>query len=107
MSAGILDRRITILRRTLTRNDHGEQVATYAELASAWGQKLDVTGREFFSAQRELAEGTARFRIRYRTDITLGLTDRLSVGGVEYDIVQIAEVGRQQWTDIVAVARKS
>jgi SPP1 family predicted phage head-tail adaptor len=105
MGAGSLDRRVTILRRTLTRNDYGEQVESFATLATVWAQKMDVTGREFVSAQRTLAEGTTRFRLRYRSDLLH--TDRLSHNSVVYDIQQISEFGRQEWTDVVAVARKS
>jgi SPP1 family predicted phage head-tail adaptor len=72
---------------------------------TVWAQKLDVTGREFFNAQRPLAEGTTRFRMRYRSDLLH--TDRLSHNSVTYDITQIAEIGRQDWTDVVAVARRS
>lgn len=103
MRAGALDRRVTILRRTLTRNAYGEQVETFTSLGDVWAQKLDVTGRELFSARNTLAENTTRFRIRYRSDLVL--TDRLGYGGDEYDILQIAEVGRQDALDIVATAR--
>lgn len=103
MQPGRMDRRITLLQRSLARNSAGEQVATYTELATVWGQRLDVTGREFFTSQTTIAEGSARFRIRYRSDLTT--VDRLSEGGLTYDIQQIAELGRQDGLELVAVAR--
>lgn len=103
MRAGSLDRRVTILRREVSRNAHGEQVEEYEVLETVWAQKLDATGRELFTSQTTIAEGTARFRLRYRSDMLA--TDRLSYDGREYDIVQIAELGRREGTEIVAVAR--
>lgn len=103
MKPGTLDRRVTILRRALTRNEHGEQVETYSELTTVWAQRLDVTAREAFTAQTTIAEGTAKFRMRYRSDLIY--TDRLSCESKEYDIVQIAELGRREATEIVGVAR--
>jgi len=103
MQAGRLDRRLTILRRTLSRNSYGEQIESFDPLATVWAQKLDVTGREFFAAQKTLAENTTRFRIRWRDD--LSVTDRISCGGHEYDIKQLAELGRADGLEIVAVMR--
>ena len=103
MRAGSLDRRIDILRRTLTRNEYGEQVETFDVYDTVWAAKLDTTGRELFTAKGTIAENSTRFRIRYRSD--LYLTDRLSYGGTEYDITQIAELGRRDGLEIVAVAR--
>jgi SPP1 family predicted phage head-tail adaptor len=103
MQAGRLDRRVTVLRRTLTRNAYGEQVETFDTYVTVWAQKLDVTGREFFAAQTTIAEGTTRFRLRYRDDLLL--TDRLSVDGKTYNITQIIETGRQDGLEIIATVR--
>jgi SPP1 family predicted phage head-tail adaptor len=103
MRAGSLDRRVTILRRALTRNAYGEQEETYSTLDTVWAQKLDVAGREFLAARGTMAENSTRFRLRYRSDLVL--TDRLSYNSVEYDIQQIAELGRQDGLEIIAVAR--
>ena len=105
MRAGSLDRRVTLLRRTLSRNVHGEEVVEFDELDTVWAQKLDVTGREYFSSQHVVAEGTARFRLRYRSD--LSVTDRIAYGGHTYDIQQVAELGRREALDIVAVMSDS
>jgi SPP1 family predicted phage head-tail adaptor len=103
MQAGRLDRRVVILRRTLSRDDYGEQVETFDPLETVWAQKLDVTGRELFSAQRPIGEGTTRFRVRWRNDLTI--TDRLSYDSSEYDIVQITELGRQDGLELIAIKR--
>lgn len=103
MRAGSLDRRLTILRRTLARNDYGEQVEEYDTLDTVWASKLDTTGRELFAAKGTIGENSTRFRIRYRSDLVL--TDRLSYNDTEYDITQISELGRKDGLELVAVAR--
>ena len=103
MQAGKMDRRITLLRRTLTRNAQGEQVNTFTEYATVWAEKRDVTGREYFAAQQVIAENTARFFIRYRDDVAL--TDRISYAGRTYDLTHVAELGRQDGLEIIAFAR--
>ena len=103
MMAGTLDRRVSILRATRARNEHGELVETWAPVVTVWAQRLDVTGREFFSATQTVAEGSARFRLRYRDDLLP--TDRLEDAGRQFDIKHIAEIGRREATEVVAVAR--
>jgi SPP1 family predicted phage head-tail adaptor len=105
VQSGKLDRRLQLQRRTLTRNVHGEQVATYATYATVWAQRLDVTGREFFASQNTLAENTARFLIRFRDDVEL--TDRLLCESTYYDIKQRSELGRRESMELIAVARVS
>ena len=100
MRAGSLDRRVTLLRRSLSRNAFGEEEVEYNAFDTVWAQKLDVTGREYFTAQRDLAVGTTRFRIRYRND--LSVTDRISYNEHVYDIKQLTELGRHEGLDIVA-----
>lgn len=103
MQVGKMDRRITLLRRTLTRNDLGEQVATYAEYATVWAEKRDVSGREYLASQQIVAENTVRFFIRYRDDVLL--TDRIVCGDRTYDLTHVAEIGRRDGLEIVAFAR--
>jgi SPP1 family predicted phage head-tail adaptor len=87
----------------MERNAYGEQVETFNTLDVVWAQKVDTTGRELFVAKGTIAENSTRFRLRYRND--LNLTDRLEYDGSEYDIKQIAELGRREGLEIVAVAR--
>ncbi len=103
MQPGRMDRRVKILRRALTRNEHGEQVETFTETAEVWAERRDVTGREFFAGATTTAENSARFMLRWRSDLLA--TDRLSCDDKEYDIVQIAELGRRDGLEVIAVAR--
>lgn len=103
MRAGKMDRRVTLQARTVTRNAQGEDVATYADLATVWAEKFDLRGREYFAAQQSRAEVTTRWRIRYRDN--LRAVDRLVHDGTAYDVVAPpAEIGRQQGLELVTTA---
>ena len=107
MLAGLLDRRVTVQRRTLTRNEYGEQVETWTEYATVYASRNDFlvasTGKESFSALQTSAQETTRFRMRYRSDLLT--TDRLVSDGRTYDIKQISEMGRRDGLEIIGVAR--
>lgn len=101
MRAGRLDRRLVLKRRQLaTPNAHGEQVATYTDYATVWAEMLPGAGNEQFIAQTTYASTDARFRIRYRSDVSV--TDRVECEGVEYDVIGIAEIGRRKGLEIFA-----
>ena len=103
MRAGDMERRVTIQSRTLTRNDYGEQIETWADVATVWGERIDLRGREFFAARQLSAEISTRFRLRYRTDITV--LHRLVCESVTYDIHQVSQLGRHGGLEILASAK--
>lgn len=66
-----LDRLIDIQVATETRDAAGQPVETWADfVAKVPAQYMPVSGREQFEAQQVLATAVAKFRIRYRSDIT-------------------------------------
>lgn len=102
MRAGPLDRRITIEVRTVTQNDAGAPVESWAEFATVWAQKTDLRGDEFFAAQKENGEITTRFRIRHFAGLKAEM--RIAYDGLYYDIVQLMELGRRDGWEILARA---
>ena len=103
MQAGRMDRRASLYHRVLTQNSHGEQVPSYpTAYVTVWAEKLDQRAREYFAAQGTQAEATTRFRIRWRDDVVM--TDRLVLDGVNYDIVQISEIGRHEGLELFATS---
>lgn len=103
MRSGSMDRRVSLYHRVLTQNAQGEQVPSYpSAYTTVWAEKLDQRAREYFAAQGTQAEATTRFRIRYRDDVLM--TDRLVLGGVNYDIVQISEIGRREGLELFATS---
>lgn len=104
MRAGALDRRVTILQRTVTQDDAGQAVESYSEVAEVWAEVTDLRGREFFAAASVNSEMVTRFRLRYRGDVTT--KHRLGHAGRQYDIIQNPiEIGRRAGIEVLARAR--
>lgn len=100
MKAGLLDRRVALLKRSTVRNpEHGED-EVFKETEQMWAQVVPVSGRDFFAAAQTHNERTIRFRTRYRTDIET--TDRLGYQQQQFNIVAIAELGRRDGLEITA-----
>lgn len=105
MRAGGLDRRVTIQQRTLGQSASGAATETWADFATVWAGKRDLKGREFFDAQKENAEISTEFRLRWRSDVTAEM--RLQLDGLTYDIVSIAELARREGLLILATAPRT
>ena len=97
-----MDRRATILVRSLSQNGYGEQIETFATVDTVWAQKVELSGQEVLAAQQVSAEVTTIFRIRWRSDVTA--TCRLLVDGVTYMIAYIAELGRRERLELTCKA---
>jgi SPP1 family predicted phage head-tail adaptor len=103
MIAGRMDRRIALYHRVIAQDTQGQQVETWpTAYVSVWAEKLDVRGREYFSAQTTNADLATRFRIRWRNDVLA--TDRLTLDGLSYNVSQVSEIGRRDGLELFAVA---
>ncbi len=89
MSIGRMDRQIVIEQNSPTQNSAGEEIDSWATLATVWAEFLPVGGREFWQARQLNAEAVANFRIHYRTDVTRQM--RFTFEGDTYRIVDAAE----------------
>lgn len=105
MRAGKRDRRVLLQSRTLTANALGEQVPSYADLGEEWAEKIDLRGREYFAAAQVQSDVTTRWRIPYRSDMTV--LHRLVYDGRSYDINHIAEIGRRAGLELFTKAMTS
>ena len=70
MRAGRLRHRITIQNPTKQRNQVGETVLAWKDLATVWAAVEPVSGKEFFAAKQVIAEVTHKIRTRYRPGIS-------------------------------------
>lgn len=100
MRAGRLDRRIIIEQNTPTLNSHGDEVDSWATLATVWAEFVPLRGAEKFQSEQTLAQADYRFRIRHRTDVTP--KERIKLNGDIYDITAVLEIRRKQGTEILA-----
>lgn len=106
MSAGELDRRITIQRATLTRNDFNELIETWTDYVTISAKCSDPSTAEKFRAQEVGAEIDMRFTIRWSTDVDdVSPRDRVRFDDREYNITGVRNIGRLRWREIVAVGR--
>jgi SPP1 family predicted phage head-tail adaptor len=102
---GLLDRKITIQVKTVTRDAEGGPVETWADEATRYAQKIDQGGREFRSAGVVNSEVTTLFRMRYYGGLTA--QHRIVYSGVTYEIVSVNEgAGRLDETLVQAKATK-
>jgi len=87
MLAGQLRHRITIERATLTQNAFGEQVQTWATLATVWARVEPITGKERYAAMQTQSDIDNRILVRYQSALTaLAPNDRITWDSKTYDI---------------------
>lgn len=98
-----MDRRITIEQNTPTTGASGEQVPSWSTLATVWAQVLPVKAMERWTSQQMQVQIDAKFRIRYRSDVTA--QHRIVFEGRTYDIQGVSEVPRRRALEIVGHAR--
>ncbi len=69
MSAGKLDRRLTIQRRVTTLDSYGQQSTGWTNIATVWGNVKPVGGREKMRSGALESTLTHTVMVRYRTDL--------------------------------------
>lgn len=122
--SGDLRERVTIQRKSVTRNSFGEEVESWSPIAggpslwpagatlnpllqsaraAVWAKVEPLAGRERLMAQQMGSTADVRVTIRYRSDVAV--TDRLVWRGKPLDITSVADVGaRRQWLELMCVA---
>lgn len=87
MKIAELNKRIQIIRNTLTENDNGVDEETEVILNEVWAKVQNMSGTEIFKANSDFSKVTTRFVIRYLTDITTD--DYIKFEDRKYNIVYI------------------
>lgn len=93
MEAGTLRHRITLRKKTVTRDTRGGEVVSRATFATVWASVEPLQGREYFAADKENAEVTHRIRLRYLK----GVTSSMDVlwGTRVFDIESVLNIGER------------
>lgn len=96
------DRRITIERRTVTKNAaSGSAVETWAVYAVKYAERRDALPSRQDSVQQGLERTRLPVRFRFRYDSGVDSTMRVRDGAQLLQIVgPPAEIGRREWTEI-------
>lgn len=104
LRAGDLRERISVQRKSVTRNSIGEEVVTWPEYVELWAQAEPLRGREFFAAAQMQSSVEMRFRIRYRADLAVD-TDRVVWRGTVYDIRSVIDAdARRNVTELMCAS---
>lgn len=97
--AGKLDRRIKILKHSVTFNELNEPVEEFTEYAVIWANVMHLSVREINSAESVRAVKMANIVIRWRTDIDE--QDRIIHDGDTYKIQGTTELGRREMLQLL------
>jgi len=93
MRAGDLRHRVTLQHRTIVTDAYGEEIVTWASLATIWAAIWPVSGQEYFSQQadRRIGQVSHRVRIRYRKDVKFRPDRRFLFGNRVFEIRHVVD----------------
>lgn len=89
VNAGALDRRMEIYSGTQAQDALGQLTDAFELIATTYAERLEMRTTDAARAGQREAFAIARFKIRYRNDITTG--HRVKVDGKLYDILAVDE----------------
>lgn len=102
MKAGDLDRRILIQRPVEVRNESGEVITGWVDVAAVWAGFKRVSGTDEFKAEQRSSRQQVNFTIRYRQGIDPKMT--VVYDGDRYEIEDVGEFGDGRRDGLVLVA---
>lgn len=102
---GKLDRQVTLLQRTVTRDAAGAAVESWQGVALLWAHVKETTAREFFASDHKASEVSRVFVVRYRDGIN-SANHRVLYRGESHDIDSVVEVGRRDGLELRATHRR-
>lgn len=105
--AAALDRRLRFERAVQTDTGLATETTGWAEIATLWGSRKDISDGERFRAAEVQAHVTTRFVVRWsRLAATITPADRMICEGQVFDIAGIKQIGaRREALEITAAAR--
>jgi SPP1 family predicted phage head-tail adaptor len=84
MKAGRLRSRITLQKYQSSRDDFGQLIKKWVDIATLWAEVKAVTGKELMLSQQEMSSNTIRVYIRYRNDIDTSWRIKYLIAGSQY-----------------------
>lgn len=84
MHSGLLNKRVSLEARVITRDASGGTIETWQPVATVWAGIAPLSGREFVAAQSVQAGVTTRITIRWRAGIDASM--RLVHEGLIYNV---------------------
>lgn len=87
---GRLDSRITLQQPANTLDDQGSALTEWADLATAWAGREEISGAEALAGTSRVATADCKFTMRFQSAFrNLTLTARIQWRGVYFEIVRI------------------
>jgi SPP1 family predicted phage head-tail adaptor len=87
MQAGRLRHQVTLQSKSVSRDEFGAEVETWAPVATIWAEFEPYSLRERLNMRRQAGESVIGFRVRAPLAISLG--KRLVYDGANYDVVDV------------------
>lgn len=87
-----------------TELDADNKVKPVIRSYQEWAERRELRGDERWNAQQVVAAISAKYRIRYRSDIT-PMVRVVDADGREYDIQAQLELGRKEGLELIVSAR--
>jgi|GEM_PF-1502756 len=106
MRAGMLDRRMTLDSLVKGKGPMGDVEDHWVTLSASEPVNVKpIGGRELVTAGGIFTDFDTRFTMRFRDDIAIDTTCRITYNGDQYDIFSVAEIGRREGLEILAKRR--
>jgi head-tail adaptor len=114
MKLGKLDRRISIQRKTDTRDAHGQPIPVWAQIGrQRWAAYYPVSGGERFISEQFVSRQQTEFQVQWAQDLaSLSPLDRVvfpysatPADSDIYDIMAVHEIGRREGLRIMTARR--
>src|SRR5438309_864570 len=89
IEAGTLHERVTLLAPKASRNEFNEEIESWAEVATVWGNVSPLAGAELFQSAQVRPDVTTKVTIRYYPGVDSSW--RVVAGGKRLDVVWVKD----------------
>ena len=101
MAAGALRHRVVLETLAQTEGTSPAMTATYTELATVWAGIRTPRGTSKLEGEAVTDAPSHRFRMRYRSDVDLGVFMRWD--GRRFQVLEVTNVDeRKRWLEVLA-----
>lgn len=79
MDPGELNKRITILKKSLVVDENGFEVEGWMDFKPSWAKIHNINGREFFLAQQAQSKASKKITMRYVEELDTSINERATI----------------------------
>lgn len=114
LKTGKLDRKISIERKTATRDTYGQPIEAWSRIGlTRWAARFPVSGTERFNSDQVIAREQDEFQVRWTADLAdVSSLDRIvypvTVSPTDdeiFDILAVHEIGWREGLRIITARR--